>query len=260
MQKQNDLTKKSYRKKYVIPVVIILCILAGYIYKVITWTPIDSESKKASEAIIRQAVTEQLNKDPNDQIDPNSLTDVDFAQIKSIIIHNQALSDITLLEKCTNLEALTLNLIQYPENNIPVWMKILDKLNIMHPHERLFIDLKPIRKLKKLRKINLSNSSIYGHNLTPRGSVSPFKNIEPLSSLMNLTDLDLSGTYVLSIEPIKNFRNLQELDISYTDIFDFEPLKELKNLQRLIITNCPDITDQQVEDLQKALPDLKIYQ
>jgi len=208
---------------------------------------------------------------------------------------------------------------------------------------------------KKVTNLNLSNSSIYGHNLTPRGSVSPFKNIEPLSSLMNLTDLDLSGTYVLSIEPIKNFRNLQELDISYTDIFDFEPLKELKNLQRLrmiktkvsdleplkgltklrtlsiintkvsdleplkeltnlqaldvsythipsleplkeltnlewlemnnswfkinktkisnleplkelknlqrlIITNCPDITDQQVEDLQKALPDLKIYQ
>jgi internalin A len=240
MQKQNDSQKKPSRRKYIITTVVVLCILAGYIYKVVTWTPIDSEFKKQSEAIIRQAVAKQLTTDPNNPIDPNELTDEDFASIRSFELDKKKLSEITLLEKCTNLETLTLKSVEYPENYIPAWMEILLKLNIINSYESLCIDLKPIRKLNKLQYIDLCNLSYYDvppRGVTQRGGVSPFKNIEPLSSLTNLTYLDLSGSYVSNIEPIKNLRNLQHLDISYdTNVTDFEPLKGLINLATLDVS------------------------
>jgi glycoprotein endo-alpha-1,2-mannosidase len=58
MQKQIDSQKKSSRKKYLIPAVILLGILTGLAYRAITWTPVDSESKKASVL--------QLNTDLNE--------------------------------------------------------------------------------------------------------------------------------------------------------------------------------------------------
>ena len=43
-----------------------------------------------------------------------------------------------------------------------------------------------------------------------------------------------------------------------TQISDLECLRGLKNLKNLINENCPNITDEQVKELQKALPNLNI--
>ena len=52
--------------------------------------------------------------------------------------------------------------------------------------------------------------------------------------------------------------NLEILDLQVTLISDLEPLKKLTNLKTLYIKDCPNIIDEQVEDLQKALPNLQI--
>ena len=49
--------QKSFKRKYILAAVIALFVLAGYFYKVVTWSPVNSESKKASEAIIRYTGT-----------------------------------------------------------------------------------------------------------------------------------------------------------------------------------------------------------
>lgn len=51
---------------------------------------------------------------------------------------------------------------------------------------------------------------------------------------------------------------MKNLVIANTQIVNLEPLMGLKNLKNLFIENCPNITDEQVEELQKALPNLNI--
>ena len=66
------------------------------------------------------------------------------------------------------------------------------------------------------------------------------------------------NTDVSNIEPLKKLTNLQELIIDGSEVSDLRALMGLKNLKRLHIGDCKNITDQQVEELQKALPNLKI--
>ena len=205
MKNQNDSQKKPSRRKYIIAAVIILCILAGYIYKVVTWTPIDSDAQKASEAIIRQAVAIQLNKDPN------KLTDNDFAQITKldlgtgqrvgrVILYRkpgQELTDIRILEKFTNLQELNLSSIKYPDKNIPKWMTILVKFGIYDVEKRFAINLNPLTNLSALKSLRLSNSQIY--------------DLTPIKKLINLQELHIDRTLVSDLEPVMALKNLQKL-------------------------------------------------
>ncbi len=223
---QNMKENKPSKQKYIIPAVIILCILAGLIYRAITWTPVDSESKKASEAIIRQAAAALLTTDPNNPINPNTLTDADFAKITELeisgILTKTELSDIKLLEKFINLQELTLFDIKFSEKDIPSWMKMLSKLGIFNLSERFNIDL------------------------------------SPLKNLSNLQNLSLGYTQVSNLEPLRSLTNLQELNLYITQVSNLETIKGLKNLTYIGIDNCHNITDKQVEELKKALPNLMI--
>lgn len=209
MNAQINPEKKPSRRKYIIPAFIILCILAGYIYKVITW---ESKPDPASEKIIRQIAAKQLYKEPNE------LSDEDFAKITILKTESKGsvkfegeykdfidntwgnLSEIKLLEKFTNLRELELIMIHRSNENIPKWKKILERIGIINMKDKLFFDLKPFENLK----------------------------------------------------------NLTKLDFRYSDINNIKPLKKIKNLKSLNLMDCTNVTDEQVEDLQKALPELKI--
>lgn len=273
----NEIQKKPLRWKYKLAAgIALLCVVAGYIYLTITWK---SESQKDSEAIIRQAVAEQFNKDTDE------LTNEDFINIikfkLSVIPIQQPpedvntwfssltvikLSDIKLLEKFNNLQELTLD-VHYPETAIPKWRKILAKVGIFDIEKRNLIDLRPLKKLTNLRMLDLSNSGFpVKHNIGGMSTIgfvvsrsdSPFQDITPLSGLINLKELNLRFSRVSDLEPLRKLYSLEKLDISYTDISNLNPVKEFKNLKYLYIQDCENITDEQVEDLQKALPNLKI--
>jgi hypothetical protein len=77
--------------------------------------------------------------------------------------------------------------------------------------------------------------------------------------LTNLKALDLDSTQVSDLEPIKDLKNLQELSLISTQVSDLEPIKNLTNLITLWLINCENITDEQVKDLKKALPELEVY-
>ena len=252
--------KKYFRKKYIIPVVILLCILAGYIYMVVTWSPIDSESAKASEAIIREVAARSLGKDSND------LNDEDFSQITRISISEKELSDIKLLEKFTNLQRLYLNYIKFPKKNIPQWMTLISKIGLFDLSHKVGIDINALRKIYSLEEINVSGAQI--SNIEPLSELTNLKtlylcsckvsDLEPLKNLKNLQCLSFNSTRVSNLEPLKGLSDLRELSINETDVLDIEPLKGLINLQILDIGNTK-VSD--IEPLKKLenLVSLYIY-
>lgn len=63
------------------------------------------------------------------------------------------------------------------------------------------------------------------------------QSIEPLSQLIGLRLLNLSGTNVSDLTPIRNLTELVELDLSRTKIFDLSPLKYSARLARLNIND-----------------------
>ncbi|MBN1972374.1 MAG: leucine-rich repeat domain-containing protein [Sedimentisphaerales bacterium] len=348
LQNQTD-EKKPSRRKYIIAACIILCVLAGYVYWVMTYTHVYYESQKQSKIIIRKIAAKQLNKDPNE------LTDEDFATINELLIEDSEITDIKLLDKFTNLQKLFISTKgQVYVNTIPTWKLILYKLGIIDPAIRIPIDLsplenlsnlktliavncqishieklkelknlqtlwlgsakvsdfKPLKELINLRILHLENTQISDlkpledlTNLqelylskTKVSDLEPLKkltnlqilklngtqisDLKPLEDLTNLQQLNLTRTQVSDIGPLKKLINLQILHLEFIQISDIKPLKELTNLQELYLTmthvsdleslkeltnlnslylrECPNTTDKMVEDLQKALPNLKI--
>jgi Leucine-rich repeat (LRR) protein len=304
MKMNEALKNKSSNKKYTLAAFIIFCILAGYIYMTVTWTPVDSKSQKESETIIRQAVAERLKKDPN------NLTDNDFLQVRYFSIENKTLSDLRLFKKFTNMRRLDLVSIRCRKAAISKWKQILEKLGIINLSERRFLDISPLGGLSTITELDMLGSQV--KNIKPLASLTnlralglgstkvadlePIKNlkklelldlletqvsdlrpikgltnlyllilehtqvsdIEPIKDLTNLKTLYLGGTKISNFDPVRHLINLKELRLNDTAISNLESLKGLKNLETLNISRCPNITDREVEDLQKALPNLKI--
>ena len=251
---KNIIIMKPSKWKYTLVIVAFLLLIIVF---VISLSQVKQTPDPESERIIREAVAKQLNKDPND------LTEEDFAKITALRtialdilslkkdkhIQSQgiaesagntssflqgnklilaspeksiALSDIKILKKFMNLQELEFEFISFPEKNIPRWMKLLANYGVINLEERFSIDLRP------------------------------------LESLPNLTQIGLGHTHVKNIKPLAKLSKLETLDLMATQVCDLEPLKELKNLKKLNISSCPKITDEQVVNLQNALPELQI--
>jgi len=233
---QKNENKKPSRRKYIIAVgIILLLIMPVLIFILLSQNP---KLDPASEQIIREIAAAQLNKDPKE------LTDADFATILELRIVNVELSDIRILKKFINLQKLYLISIRFPEDKIPLWMNLLGKIGLISKMKVELLNFEILEKLPQLHTLFLSGTQI--------------RNIKFIKGLKNLQKLSLSVTQVNNLKPLKGLTNLRDIDISDTQISNLEPLKELKNLQSLHMQGCPNITEQEIEDLQKALPDLEI--
>ncbi len=244
MENQSDTKKKPYRRKYTLAAVFLLLIISAAL--VFIYFTQEQNSDLASEAEIRQAAAWQLNKDPN------ALTDDDFAKITTLFIHGDNVCDIKLLEKFINLRELVLiHGTRYKINdNTPKWKLFLTRLGIIkipvpyrNPWE-LTVDIKPLAKLKQLQRLDLGGMKI--------------KNVNSLAKLKELKKLTLWATDITDLEPLSKLANLETLTL--TDnikriITDLGPLKKLKHLQTF---NYNSIKEEQINDLRKALPNLKI--
>ncbi len=80
-------------------------------------------------------------------------------------------------------------------------------------------DLTPIRKLRRLKILDLSRTRI--------------KRMPRLQELTNLKHLSLSHTNVSELGSISLPPNIVKLDLSFTDVEDLTPLSKLKKLQEL---------------------------
>ena len=271
MKNQSDLSfielrrkvsqKKHNRNKYIITAIIILCILTGYIYLVITWEPhVNLESQRANATIIKNVIVFYIDKDPND------LTDEDLAQTTDLDLFIKELSDIKELSKLTNLEELALRYVKFPQKEIPKWMRILAKYGMIDLDKKYAIDLRPLKNLSRLKKLYFETSQICDIE-TLKGLTnlellylhgSEVSDLKPVSKLRNLKELKLAFSPVSNLEPISKLENLEVLILENIAVSDLKPLIGLRNLKRLDIENCEYITEKQVDDLRSALPNLDI--
>ncbi|MEY4931088.1 MAG: hypothetical protein RI909_1812 [Bacteroidota bacterium] len=116
------------------------------------------------------------------------------------------------------------------------WQSVFtEKLNLKDS-----VQLSDIKNIIALEELDLS------HN--------PYiQTIEPLSPLINLHSLDLTGTQINDLTPIRNLTDLVSLRISNTKVSDLSPLKYSNKLEELILkrTEVVDIA------MIKKMPGLK---
>ena len=242
------------RQKYTLAAVIMsLLITSALVFIYFTQEP---KSDPASESLIRRAATAYLNKDENelDDRDFAQITDFTFAMIdsnnsngfigSSVIYPAIEISNIELLEKFVNLQSLNLGIISYPKDKIPRWMKLLAKIGFLDLNKRFTIDLSPIERLSYLKNLTLGGPSI--------------RTIEPLAGLVNLNQLMLLNTQVSDLKPLKHLTYLRSLYLMGNSFTSLEALKGLENLRHLSLRRCDNISEEQIEDLQNSLPNLKI--
>lgn len=74
----------------------------------------------------------------------------------------------------------------------------------------------------------------------------------------DVTVVHLSGTEVSDLSPLASLKNLEDLFLSSTPVSDLSPLASLKNLTYLEVLNSK-ITKEEIDELQKALPECGIY-
>lgn len=181
--------------------------------------------------------------------------------LKRLGIVGTPIKSIEPISKLTNLEYLCIASIEVFNFES---LKELINLKVLILSNSNITDLEPIKKLTNLQNIEISSTQV--SNLEPlKGMINlenlyladtPVSNLEPIKELKNLHSLNISGTQVTDLEPLSGLTNLQRLDIERTQVSNLESIRRLKNLQSLIIGDCPNITYNQVEDLQKALPNL----
>ena len=187
-----------------------------------------------------------------------------LTNIRILNLSGSLVSNLEPLKNLKNLQTLDLSMVSVSDYYSDP-SKRLSKTQFLYSYEIRIPDLGPIGELKNLQILDLSNTEVF--NLEPlknlvnlrelRFEYTLVSDLEPLRRLTNLQKLDLSGTNVSDLEPLKELTNLRELGFNNTWITDLEPLKGLKNLERLWLFST-SVKNEQIEELQKALPIVKI--
>jgi Leucine-rich repeat (LRR) protein len=177
-----------------------------------------SQSEYKNEQIRQRRLDESFKEHFSRKKKPWQLTNSDYKKINELYISDSDVYDIALLSKLTNLEELEFY-------NVKVR------------------NLEPIANLTNLNELRLRKL--------------PASNLEPLRNLKNLRKLRLYEMPVSDIEPLRNLTKLEEISMYDVDVKDLDALFNLKNLKVLRLIYVP-VRKEQIEELRKALPELKI--
>ncbi|AFZ36088.1 leucine-rich repeat-containing protein [Stanieria cyanosphaera PCC 7437] len=143
-------------------------------------------------------------------------------------------NDLSVLQSLTKLTTLSLLDCEIDDDNLDRIKSLtnLTSLNLSTPNVLIYgrtfhythnhiTDLKPLRSLAKLEKLELS--------------ANPIKDISPLQSLTNLRELNLKHSPIEDLTPLKSLINLTSLSVRVYDAKNLIPLKYLTNLTQLSV-------------------------
>lgn len=128
-----------------------------------------------------------------------------------------------------------------------------------------FNDASPLAKLTRLRRLDLHATQLT--DLRPLAGLqklewldlgfTPVVDVSPLAELHNLTSLSLDSTQVRNVTPLAKLRKLKVLNLRATQVHDLSPLAGRTTLATLGVNLAP-VSRQQIESLQRALPDCQV--
>ena len=174
------------------------------------------------------------------------------------------MSDISAVVGLTKLRHLDLGGMRVSDVSALAGLTDLRQLELQHTHVN---DVSALAGLTDLQELNLT--------------VTPVRDVSPLVGLTNLRLLYLENTQVSDVSALAGLTKLEALDLDHTHVSDVSALAELTKLEvlNLIFTKVSDVSAlvgltnlrllnlygtkvpaEQVEELQKALPQLKIIE
>ena len=208
-----------------------------------------------------------------------------WSDIARLNLSGCGISDLTPLEGLTNVNVLILD-----DNQISdlTPLSSLTKLTCLTLKNNQINDLAPLQGLVNLEELRFQGNQI--SDITPlhtlvklrilRFDGDQISDITPLQTLVNLEDLSFSGINIRDISPLVSMKKLKNLECIRNQISDVTPLQNLENLKELSLWGSPIsdltpletltqiefihlesilVTQQQVDELQMALPNCKVY-
>lgn len=122
----------------------------------------------------------------------------------------------------------------------PVWQKaLMDEIGIIDSPQE-----KHLKRILKVKIIDISTNY-------------EISNLEPLKYLKNIKTINLSNTSVENLDPLKTLTNLEHLNILNTSITSLEPLNHLSKLRSLV---CNKIDAYKLQNFSQFQPNCKIKQ
>ncbi len=286
MESNNVSGKKKIRLFKAIAICILVAAAGGLFALWYNFYSSHSQSYKLSEANFNKLLAEILKKEPND------LTSEDFLNQKNIVVFGNNVTNLNPLVKYKNLERVDiygfedidlrplskLKKLKWLEINFQLlrnqtkskWYdKPLSVFRISRP-----VNMKPgpfnlgqLKKLNNLEELILKRyDSVY--------------NIEALAALKNLEHLTLQPnrnkiqavifpvhqgkttsvnfkTEPLDLSPLQSLSKLNYLNLLGVEAVDFSFIEKLSNLEHIYLGGT-NISNEQIEIIQKALPELEI--
>lgn len=156
---------------------------------------------------------------------------------KQIVAETQGISDLSGLEKFTELTRLALDGNRIADLSP---LKPLAKLQELSLAGNGIADLSSLSGLKQLRKLNLQNNAI--------------TNLAPLAGCSSLTELNLGGNSITDLSPLASLEELTVLSLAENQIVDLSALYDLNGLKSLDLRGNP-LTADDILALQTMLPD-----
>ena len=203
-----------------------------YPVEAIEITAVVGTSKDADR--ISEAIARQLGKKPDE------MKDEDYGEITKLDLSYSEISDLEPIKGLSSLKDLNLGGTQVSDLAPIKGLSSLQKLSLRRTQVS---DLAPIKGLSSLRTLSFGNTQV--------------SNLEPIKGLSSLKRLSLGNTQVSDLEPIKGLSSLEWLYIRGTQVRNLEPIKGLSSLQEFDLRDT-QVSDEQVEELQKALSKLTI--
>ncbi|MBQ8973009.1 MAG: leucine-rich repeat domain-containing protein [Clostridia bacterium] len=163
-----------------------------------------------------------------------------LTSVKTLVLKNQGLTDISSLSMCPNLEELYIDGNAIEDISSLLMMK---QLRVLRAEDNAITDISALASLERLEEVNLKNnrvsdiSALRGSqnlkSLTLDGN--PITDISALNVLTGLLKLSLRNTSPADFSTLSSLTQLESLDLSYSGISDLSALRELTSLRYLYL-------------------------
>ncbi len=169
-------------------------------------------------------------------IEKETLDSEDLETIHYLDGSNRGLTDLTGLERCTELQEARLN------NNSIKDVSPLSacvKMRSLDVSANQVLSVAPLKTLTEIRYLNIENNSVkelscvksMPHLTALFASGNEISDVSPLKGLIRLHSLYLANNKVSDLSVLATLKNLVSLDLRRNEVVDVSPLKSLNRLR-----------------------------